>query len=101
MLTRRFILSMVAVCGLVLSSAGSAEACFGGGCGGGRGLFGGLFHNHGCCMNDCGCDSCDSGCEGDGGCGCGEAHESSDAPAETEAAPAAPAAAAPAAPAQQ
>ena len=113
MLTRRFVLSMVAVCGLVLSSAGSAEAFFGGGCGGGCGCGGGflrgLFGHHGCCADDCGCDSCDSGCEGDahgdGGCGCGEAMESaapSDAPAAPEAAPAAPATpAAPAAPAQQ
>src|SRR5262245_13707983 len=85
MLTRRFVLSMVAVVGLVLFSAGAAQACFFGGCGGdcgcGGGLFGGLFH-HGCCSNDCGCgcggDHGDCGCGGDHsdcGCGGGEAHE--------------------------
>jgi hypothetical protein len=95
MLTRRFVLSMVAVCGLVLSSAGSAEACFGGGCGCGGGFLRGLFGHHGCC-NDCGCDSCgdDCGCggeeHGDCGCGGGEVHEMNAAPAHPEAAPAAP-----------
>jgi hypothetical protein len=105
MLSRRIVLSLVAVVALVLSSAGSAEAglfggcgCHRGGCGGG--FLRGLFHRHHCCsMNDCGCgcqSSCDSGCgcDGgcDGGCGCGEATESGAAPATPEAAPAAPAA---------
>ncbi|MEX0642682.1 MAG: hypothetical protein WD468_08265 [Pirellulales bacterium] len=109
MLSRRIVLSVVAVVALVLSSAGSAEARLFGGCGcqvgcGGHGGCGGgflrnLFRGH-CCMNDCGCgceSSCDSGCgcEGNGGCGggcgCGGATESSEAaPASPEAAPAAP-----------
>jgi hypothetical protein len=103
MFSRRIVLSVVAVVALVLSSAGSAEArlfggcgCHGGGCCGG--FLRNLFHGHGCCASDCGCESscgcesgCDGGCEGgcDGGCGCGEATEGS-APAAPEAAPAAP-----------
>ncbi len=103
MLSRRFVLSFVAVVALVLTSTGSAEArlfggcgCHGGGCCGG--FLRGLFHRHHCCCQmDCGCESscdggCDSGCDGGcgGGCGCGEATESGAAPASPEAAPAAP-----------
>jgi len=111
MLSRRIVLSVVTVLALVLSSAGSAEACLFGGCGCHSrccgGFLRGLFRHHGCCTSDCGCgceSSCDSGCgcgsgcDGgcDSGCGCGDAtEESSDAapaPAAPEAAPAAPSA---------
>jgi hypothetical protein len=89
MLSRRIVLSLVAVAAVVLLSANAAEACHRGGCFGGLfggGLFGG--HHCGCGMSDCGCgceSSCDDGCgceSGDCGCGCGESHESSDASGE-------------------
>lgn len=95
MRSRQFVLCLVALVGLFFVGAGAADACLFGrcGCGGGCGLFGGMFRHHGCCcQSDCGCQSCDDGCSdcgcGGGDCGCGGSSDSHDeAPAAAPAAP--------------